>query len=340
MWKGTKTWKTFMRCSRIHKKTILLVGVFILACSVPVFCVSPDKLLELARQAEETSVAHYTRLSIWVTPFQTETVIDEIWRDTAGNWCLKRYSNSWDNGLIAVNDGFNLTISAPCMSTALQVPANTSVFMGTPRSLITPALFTEQAKIPFIVQGEDTVLGRSTIVLVWESKEREIRCWIDKTTKLPLREELLDRAKRPVLVSLRQDLPAGEMPTFTSTINVQNITPAQWRYRAIVNWLAENVHYNLPLAASLPAGFEVEWIDLRAEKEDQVVVLLVNSGNQLASIWISAASGPKPASRSFLAQEHTVIARRVADVDITIVASSERQALRILRTMIVTSHIQ
>lgn len=338
MWKVIGTWKIYIRYYLSHKATCLvLMGLAILSFSTPVFAMTPTRLLQQAYQAEETGVAHYARISIWVTPLKTETVFDEIWRDTAGNWRLERRSDSWDNGLIAVSDEYKLTITVPYMPYALQVPANTNVFAGTARSLITPALFCEHAAADFTVQGEDTVLGRSAIVLVWKTKECEIRRWIDKLTLLPLREERVDITKRPVLVSVRQELPVGKTPTYIDNLNMENISPAQWQYQAIVTWLEAKMNCQLPLVSILPDWLQVEWVDLRLEAKEQVAVLLINTDKHLASIWLSAASGTRPVSRPLLAQGRTVITRRVGNVDITIVAATERQASHILKNMIVIS---
>jgi len=305
-------------------------------------CAAQDGLDLLTRsaQVEGTAAAHYLRIAMYMAPGQAETVVDEVWRDGEGRWRLERTSDSWDNGLVAVNDGRSLVISSPYLPVYLQVPAHVRLFGGTLRSLINPGLFSASPESgAFQVHGEDTVLGKPAIMFISRMTGTEIRRWIDKKTQMPLREELLDLNKKPIAVVIRRDLPGTEVPAsafqlLPAEAKIQT-NHREWRQKAIIEWLRAKMPFSIPFRQYPVNQAEIEWVGWHQTTTGPAAVLLVRIDGELATMWFSTTGRSKPVvSRPLLAGGRIVITRSIGSLDVSVVATTERLATRLMRVLL------
>lgn len=337
------SWSTSMKPCRlckpnqnrnVHLRQLpwLLALVYILMAPV---CLAANadsgQWLAIAQRAEARKAGHYMRTSLFMAPLHTETVTDEIWRDGQGRWRLERRSATWDNGLVALSDGRYITVSVPYMSEVLRVSSPHISFAGTPRSIIAPELFNSAvADIGFNLIQETNLDGRAAIVLIRRSGGLETKRWVDKSTGLPLREERYNKDGQPVLIVVREDLPADKPPAYSMVAKSTTTDQRAWQQQAIVAWLASQLVSAPPMSPRLPSGCTIEWVQSQGISTGTQVMLLVNCGGELVSLWLSPADNPRFTNRPLLTKGQTVIARRIGHYEVVAVASSERYALRVL----------
>lgn len=259
----------------------------------------------------------FSLVAVRLLPYRTITVVDEVWLGSQGRWRLERRSDGWDNGLVATDDGKRLTVQVPQLPDVLVAQGGTHLdfIWGIP-----PGTVPRIERLTRI--AEDEVLGRRAVLFSGRSGDITVRHWVDWETGALLRDERVDKLGRPVWVQVRSCQPPvaehGELYRLENA-TVASSRPATWYARAVGAWVRDNAPYPLRLPDQLPGSLRLEGADVLDQDEGRVVVMRLARGDVLISVFIAPASGSPPTERRLLHRGQTVQAKRVGELDVTLV---------------------